>query len=215
VTLKDEIERGPQRLKILDRKELWETPQQYARRLVLQALEEAAGICGRTAHEAWHAYKRGTSPQRANSHTEGISDGADACEQAIRAFAATLTPGQDADVPRSFRKGPASGSPSAQEELPPPPPGIRYATVDEGMPGLPLTVAKIKDWRVAFKAWNNVSEVEAELMALCDLALRGLQGPSANGKVLLIARSAICSIGSFDPGLQNHYQQKLNQALKE
>jgi hypothetical protein len=46
-------------------------------------------------------------------------------------------------------------------------------------------------------------------------ALRGLQGPSANGKVLLIARSAICSIGSFDPGLQNHYQQKLNQALKE
>ena len=33
-------------------------------------------------------------------------------------FAATLTPGQDADVPRSFRKGPASGSPTPTNARP-------------------------------------------------------------------------------------------------
>ena len=35
---------------------------------------------------------------------------------------------------------------------------------------------------------------------------------SANSKVLDVARSAICSIGSFDRGLQDHYQRKLNAA---
>ena len=62
------------------------------------------------------------------------------------------------------------------------------------------------------KSRSNLRKMVPELQSALALAMAEC---AAMKEVLLIARSAICSIGSFDPGLQNHYQQKLNQALKE
>jgi hypothetical protein len=56
-----------------------------------QALEEAAKLCDEICSDYWDQYKgRGkhapNNPNRANSHTEGVGDGADMCSDAIRAL---------------------------------------------------------------------------------------------------------------------------------
>lgn len=56
------------------------------------ALEEAARICDRYAGGKWAAYKIGNGPDRANSHAEGESDGADECAKLIRAMKGAPVP---------------------------------------------------------------------------------------------------------------------------
>src|SRR6185503_17431549 len=82
-----------------------------ARRLVLQALEEAARICDeRSASQAEMAEGEMEMYRKARAWDAKVLGAA------IRAFAATLTPGQE---PTSTSVGnapcPASGSPNAQE----------------------------------------------------------------------------------------------------
>lgn len=53
-----------------------------------QALEDAAKLCDEYADTKWQAYKHGpiNGDERADPHTEGLSDGAESCGLAIRSL---------------------------------------------------------------------------------------------------------------------------------
>ncbi len=51
--------------------------------------EECAKVCDRYEAEHWRGYKSNDPSERANPHTEGLSDGAGECAASIRARGTT------------------------------------------------------------------------------------------------------------------------------
>lgn len=56
----------------------------YAAQAVAAEREACAVLCEALSSKHWDAFKRGSGPERADPHYQGLSMGADECEAAIR-----------------------------------------------------------------------------------------------------------------------------------
>lgn len=58
--------------------------QRFASLVAAHEREQCARVCDRYEAEHWRGYKSNDPSERANPHTEGLSDGAGECAAAIR-----------------------------------------------------------------------------------------------------------------------------------
>jgi len=102
--------------------------------------------------------------------------------------------------------------PSSKEKLQPSPTWAEVDAIRKGKSDIDLA-ARIWQLERELRLLKRAHGDALKEWAYAEGLLKELQSAtSANSKVLDVARSAICSIGSFDRGLQDHYQRKLNAA---